>query len=82
MPKGLSTEETPRVTVGLRSTEEVAAFLGVPVGTMYRWRVNGGGPRAIRVGKHLRWRDSDVDAWLDEHADPTVARRRRRATHP
>ena len=71
------------MTDGLRSTEEVAAYLGVPVGTIYRWRVNGGGPRAIRVGKHLRFRDAAVDAWLDEHADPAAVQhpRRRSDTH-
>lgn len=54
-------------------TEEVAQYLGVPLGTIYNWRVSGKGPRAIRVGRHLRYRPSDVDAWLERHADPRSA---------
>lgn len=53
----------------LAVTPEVAAYLGVPVQTLYVWRTKGVGPRAVRVGKHLRYRWSDVEAWLDEHAD-------------
>lgn len=53
----------------LAQTPEVAAYVGVPVQTMYVWRTKGVGPRAIRVGKHLRYRWSDVEAWLEEQAD-------------
>ncbi|WP_448613342.1 helix-turn-helix transcriptional regulator [Modestobacter sp. URMC 112] len=47
----------------------MAAFVGVPKQTLYVWRAQSKGPRGIRVGKHLRYRWSDVDAWLDEQAD-------------
>lgn len=43
---------------------EVSAFLGVPVATLYQWRHLGTGPRAYRLGKHLRYRQTDVEAWL------------------
>ncbi|WP_431310336.1 helix-turn-helix transcriptional regulator [Luteimicrobium album] len=33
--------------------------------TIYRWRTRGYGPRAILVGKHLRWRQDDIDSWID-----------------
>ncbi len=49
----------------LASLEEVAAFLGVPVRTVYDWRYRSEGPPGIRVGRHLRFRWADVDAWLD-----------------
>ena len=52
----------------LLSTEEVARILVVPVATLYCWRYKGTGPRAFRVGKHLRFRLSDVMAWLEEVA--------------
>jgi excisionase family DNA binding protein len=48
----------------LLSPDDVAAFLGVPVTTLYQWRYKGIGPRGLRVGRHLRYRQSDVDAWL------------------
>jgi excisionase family DNA binding protein len=53
----------------LLSPAELAAYLGVPLKSIYRWRTTGDGPRGIRVGKHVRYRPADVDAWLDAHAD-------------
>lgn len=52
----------------LISTEDLAQYLGVPVQTLYVWRTKGTGPRAVRVGKHLRYRHADVEAWLDSKA--------------
>ncbi len=52
----------------LLSTEEVARILVVPVTTLYCWRYKGTGPKAFRVGKHLRYRLSDVIAWLENQA--------------
>lgn len=49
----------------LLDIDEVAAYLRVSKHTLYKWRVNGGGPRALRYGKHLRWRRRDVETWLD-----------------
>lgn len=45
--------------------EDVSAFLQVPVQTLYQWRRKGVGPRARRVGKHLRWHPEVVRAWFD-----------------
>lgn len=42
---------------------EVAAYLQVPVKTLYTWRYHGKGPRAHRVGRYLRYRWEDVEAW-------------------
>ena len=53
----------------LLSTEEVARILVVPVNTLYCWRYKGTGPKAYRVGKYLRYRFTDVLAWLDDHRD-------------
>ena len=36
----------------------------MPVATLYQWRHLGTGPRAYRLGKHLRYRQADVEAWL------------------
>lgn len=48
----------------LVSAEQVADYLGVPVKTLYQWRYKGVGPRALRVGRHLRYRPEDVEGWL------------------
>jgi excisionase family DNA binding protein len=50
----------------LIGVEELAAYLGVPVQTIYDWRMSGRAPRAYKFGKHLRFALSDVQAWLEE----------------
>ncbi len=57
----------------LASVEEVAAYLGVPVATLYRWRSRSEGPPGFRVGRFVRYRWADVDAWLEQRRDQTHA---------
>jgi len=54
----------------LLTTKGLSAYLGVPVATLKQWRREGTAPRAYRVGRQLRYRRSDVDAWLEARADP------------
>ena len=51
------------------STEGLARYLGVPAATVKAWRYKGTGPRGLRVGKHIRYRRTDVERWLDSQAD-------------
>jgi excisionase family DNA binding protein len=37
------------------SIEDLADYLGVPVTTLYDWRVGNKGPRGIRVGRHVKF---------------------------
>lgn len=52
----------------LMSIEELAAYLQVSVQTIYGWRHRreGLGTAAMKVGRALRWRRSQVDAWLEQ----------------
>ena len=59
----------PRSVDGYFSPNEVAAFLGVPLQTIYRSRYRHEGPPGYRVGRHLRYRATDVEQWLEEHRD-------------
>jgi excisionase family DNA binding protein len=52
----------------LWTIQQLADYLQVPVRTLRHWRLNGGGPPAIPVGKHLRWRRDGVMRWLDQQA--------------
>jgi excisionase family DNA binding protein len=64
------TRSTPSNTIQpLVGPQELAEWLGVPLGTVYRWRTNGDGPPGLRVGKHLRYRVKDVERWLDAQVD-------------
>lgn len=49
----------------LMTIEDLSAYLGVPKNTLYQWRTKGKGPVGRKVGKHVRYRESDVDAWLE-----------------
>ena len=53
----------------LWDSDRVSNHLGIPKATLYQWRHRGLAPRAIRVGKHTRYRRSDVEAWIEAHAD-------------
>ncbi|GAA0636313.1 hypothetical protein GCM10009535_10680 [Streptomyces thermocarboxydovorans] len=48
----------------LATPAEVAAYLGVPVKTLYQWKYRGIGPNVHKVGRHLRYRWHEVDAWV------------------
>ncbi|MFG2010604.1 helix-turn-helix transcriptional regulator [Micromonospora sp. NPDC048868] len=59
---------TTLTTERLWSVADVSAFLGIPVGTLYQWRHRRIGPRASRVGRHLRYDPADVRAWFHDKA--------------
>jgi excisionase family DNA binding protein len=48
----------------LGATGEVAEHLGIPERTLIQWRYLGVGPRYLKIGRHVRYRWSDVDEWL------------------
>lgn len=60
-----STRDAAHPTDHLLSPEDVAAYLAIPLKTLYRWRYHGEGPASYRVGRHVRYKPEDVEAWLD-----------------
>lgn len=46
------------------SVQELAALLHVRAQTIYDLRSQGRGPVGFRVGRHLRFRTSEIEAWL------------------
>ncbi|WP_234426142.1 helix-turn-helix transcriptional regulator [Streptomyces kebangsaanensis] len=62
------TVRTQSATVARRplaTPQEIAEYCGVPLGTVYQWSSRGGGPKLIKVGRHLRARWDDIERWLD-----------------
>ncbi|MFI1534519.1 helix-turn-helix transcriptional regulator [Streptomyces anandii] len=57
----------------LASPQDVAAYLGVPVKTLYQWKYRGIGPKVHKVGRHLRYRWSEVDAWVNAQSGYDLA---------
>jgi excisionase family DNA binding protein len=64
------------------SMSELASRLGVSVQSVYDLRSQGRGPRGFRIGRELRFRLSEIDAWLrrleeaDAQRHPTAGGRR------
>jgi excisionase family DNA binding protein len=52
----------------LLTPEDLAEMASVPVATIYRWNYAGGGPKTIKVGRHVRYRPTDVEKWLDQRS--------------
>lgn len=52
------------------SPQGLAKYLDLPLSTIYRWNYAGGGPKRLKIGRHVRYRLTDVAQWLDEQAEP------------
>src|SRR5262245_47777494 len=71
---------------------ELAAYVGVHIKTVHRWRRTGKGPRALTTEAHPRYLPADVEQWLTSpkvkekvHVHEQRKRRRRaakRLSHP
>ena len=55
------------------SPADLAAELNVPIQTVYRWRTERKGPRGHTIGRHVRFSRADINAWLEQQADPIPA---------
>jgi excisionase family DNA binding protein len=53
----------------LMTIGDLSEMLGIPIETLYGWRHRGEGPQGYRVGRHVRYRRSTVEAWLEGQAD-------------
>jgi excisionase family DNA binding protein len=65
----------PAIRAQMMSTDALAEYLDVPVGTVYQWNHHGTGPTPIKVGKHVRYRPADVERWLDGRVSARPATR-------
>jgi excisionase family DNA binding protein len=46
-------------------TEQAAAILDVKKSTMEAWRCRGGGPPFVRYGRAIRYREEDLDRFIE-----------------
>jgi excisionase family DNA binding protein len=53
--------------------QALAEYLNVSLSTVYQWRARGTGPQAHKLGRAVRFRKTDVEAWLEgQRAMPSV----------
>lgn len=50
-----------------------ATYLRLAAQTLARWRVEGGGPPYLKLGGLVRYREEDLERWLDAHARLSTA---------
>ena len=57
--------------IALLNVKDLSAQTGMSMSTIYRKRSIGESlPRAVKLGGHaVRWRQSDVDAWIEEQLE-------------
>jgi excisionase family DNA binding protein len=58
----------------LISIEELSEYLNVPTRTLHDWRLAGRGPRAVHVGRQLRYFVADVNEWLQQQREDVTGR--------
>lgn len=64
-----------RETNQLLTREQAAQYLGIAVGTLATWASCGRYDLPIvRVGRLVRYRQSDLDAWLESRTQGAEAR--------
>lgn len=56
----------------MATTAELAAYLDIPAETLRDWRTNGTGPNYLKIGKHVRYRWSDIDKWEQANLQATA----------
>ena len=47
---------------------EAASFLGVSVRTLQAWRVRGGGPRYLKIGRSVRYQRRALTSFQEKHS--------------
>ena len=50
----------------LMTPADLAAKLEKSLAALAQWRYLGRGPKFIKLGRSIRYRTSDVEAWLDQ----------------
>jgi predicted DNA-binding transcriptional regulator AlpA len=48
----------------LKPVEETAKKTGVSVSTLNKWRVAGFGPKFVKLGRRVLYRDEDIEAFI------------------
>lgn len=61
-------DELVKMKTVLLGNAEAAAYLGVSPDTLPRWRWAGTGPVFVKVGRTVKYRVSDLEAYLTERA--------------
>lgn len=56
-------------TDNLLTPKQLAKYLGIATYTLSQYRIQGCGPKYLKLGRVIRYRPSDVQEWIDETID-------------
>lgn len=66
----MSTSESRTQMNTLLNVHDLAEQMGVSVATIYRKRSVGEPlPRAVKLGRAVRWTQAEVDRWINDHLE-------------
>ncbi|MGA2146483.1 MAG: helix-turn-helix domain-containing protein [Bryobacteraceae bacterium] len=57
----------------LLDSNRVARLLGIEVETLGAWRRKGYGPRWYRIGKNVRYTETDLRVWMNAQAQRSLS---------
>lgn len=61
--------------IELLTSREAAERMGIRPNTLEIWRVKGFGPTFLKVGRAVRYVESDVTDWLDSQARTSTSQK-------
>jgi len=59
----------------LMDSDEAAEYLGLKRTTLEAWRCKGGGPLYLKLGRAVKYRLADLDAFIEERVYETTRER-------
>lgn len=60
----MTKSESPAIEPELLTDDDVSAITQVKTGTLAAWRSRRQGPPFFRMGRCVRYRRADIEAWL------------------
>jgi len=64
------------------TVEQFAAEYGFSPASIRQWRYRGTGPASVRLGARIRYRRTDIDAWIAERFEAEAKRRKAKGGSP
>jgi len=58
-------QNQPPMPVVVFTTRQAAQYLGLSISTLNKWRCYGFGPRYLKLGRAVRYRQEELDRYLD-----------------
>lgn len=69
-------------TSRLLNNAEAAALLSIKPNTLEIWRLQGRSPRFLKIGRSVRYRMSDLEAWLNAQTFENTSQYPRHQSQP